>query len=348
MNDHEHEVLPATADRVVAPPRALPAVATQLDPDPRVRPGEMRLSLDLLQLAPGGETAIARTSGGDVTRMRAGLLEATTERGGLPRGLDASVLLGRVDEVGWDGSPLQAGDRVAVVPPVGGLACWLHDVSAWNGGRIIPVRGHVMVPGGGQLVRVADGWDPRLAAELARAAAGSGAIAEVASDRIVVIGAGTTAGAHLSHLAAHAGYAVVAVVAGLPEARVLTELDADQVIVATTRDPATAVNDIATQLGDATATIVLATDEPGAVDVAAGLASLLRASVATLEPEQVPELVRRTSGTGYSPRVVSGRTLSVASTEIADVRSVPVRLQELAAWRAGVAGPPAAPDREDP
>lgn len=339
--------------RVLEPEGAAPSAATHLDPDPRLRTGELLVDLELVALDAAGETGVARASGGRPDRQRAALLEAATQRGGLPPDLAGSSLVGRIAEA--EGQPDLVGTRIGVVPPVAGVPLWLRDVSGWHGGRFVPCRGHAVLADADAVVRLPDD----VAVEAAGLLTGAGSVPALVGralrarddgGAVVVIGAGTVAGALALRTAAAAGRDVVATVTSLAEARLARALGATTTVVAPLEPPAGGRDTVLEELGDSgvagPSTVVLAESRPGSTAAAALLASALRADVVAVEPADVPLLVAEAAGAGCSPLVVAGRTLEVTSGQRRDdLRGIDQLLRDLAAWRAGTG---AAPDPAGP
>lgn len=222
--------------RVVEPVGVAPSQATVLDPDPTPRPGETTLTLTDLVLSDEELEGFRRAYGEHGPGLRAALLEATTTRGGLPQGLESSVLVGQVVAVGdTPGPPVAIGQRFASGFPATAIPIWLERLSDWDGrARHVSVRGHAVLGSGGNGLPVPKELDPQVAAQLARAAHVPVAVRRAVgpATRVTVLGAGRPLGACASLVAGRAGAAVTAVVASLQESRVLRALGAERVVVA--------------------------------------------------------------------------------------------------------------------
>lgn len=344
----------ALPPRVLEPPGAAPAGATHLDPDPRVRGGEVLVALEHLLLDPEGETGVARASGGAPERQRAALLEAATERGAVPLDLDGAALVGRVSA---SSAPDLVGRRVGIPPPLAGVPLWLRDVSAWQGGRHVPCTGHAVVPGPEALVLLPEDLAAEAAAAVTAVAHTPALVRRASRDwdadaGVLVLGAGTLAGATAVGTATAAGCAVVGVVTSLAEARIARALGAVGATIAPLDPPADGARAVLTDVAGldvpAPAAIVLADPRGVAIAAAALLAGTTGADVVALDPAQAASLVREASGVGCSPLVVTGRTLQVTPGEWpADLSDLDPTLRAVAAWRAGVGEVPAPTGPED-
>lgn len=354
MTDPSEPRLGTAADRVLEPRGAAGAVATHLDPDPRRRPGEVLVALEHLLLDPVGETGVARASGGVPERQRAALLEAATDRGGLPPDLAGAALVGRVAEA-------EAGDlvgrRVGVVPPVGGVPLWLRDVSRWPGGRHVPCEGHAVLPGPESLVLLPDGPQAETVAMITAvghvpALVQRAARSWPAGELVLVIGGATVAGALAVRSLATTGGHVLAVVTTLAEARVARALGAVEATIAPLDPPREGARSLLADVADlgfgAPVAVVLADDRAAAITATALVAASSGADVVALEPRHVDGIVREASGGGCSPLVVTGRTLQVTPGDpLADLSDLDAAVRDVAAWRAGVGEVPTSSGPED-
>lgn len=228
---------PIGGHRVIEPDAALPGVASRLDPRPDLWDREVRAELTDIVLGAEDHAAIQQQAGGDPARMRAALLEAAAERGGLPTHLHDTALLGRVAARAEGAPPGPAvGDRAVVLPPVAAVPCWLHDVSGWNGGRRIPVAGHAVLAPRTPVVAVGDDLPPEVAVALGLTSHVPGAVERLGisrGTRLVVTGPTDVAGATALLTAARAGARPAGIVTTLQAARLVRTLGpADPVIVA--------------------------------------------------------------------------------------------------------------------
>lgn len=106
------------ADRVIAPPGALPQPAERLDPSGPVRPYEFEVAVERLCLDSTSFRNIRERSGADPERMAARILEIVAGRGKMhnPETDSGGVALGTVTEVGDRyGSPPQLRQRIVTL-----------------------------------------------------------------------------------------------------------------------------------------------------------------------------------------------------------------------------------------
>jgi L-erythro-3,5-diaminohexanoate dehydrogenase len=106
------------ADRVLAPPRALPQPADRLDACGPVRPYEFEVDVERLCLDSTSFRNIRERSDADPGRMAARILEVVEQRGKMhnPETDSGGVALGRVSEVGERyGDPPAPGDRIVTL-----------------------------------------------------------------------------------------------------------------------------------------------------------------------------------------------------------------------------------------
>lgn len=352
---HQPGARPEPTARVLQPAGASPAAADRLDPDPRLRTGEVLVRLEGLWLDHEAETAVARSSGGVPERMRAALLEATTERGALPPGFAGTVLVGRVAERSDDGAAV--GTRIAVTG-ITGLPLWLRDVSGWTGGRLVPADGHAVVPTTVEVLEV-DEAPPTAAVGAVAAVAHLPALVEHAarlrpSGDVVVLGGGSVGGALAVAAARAAGRRAIAAVSTLGEARTARALGAELAPIVPSGPPGEAAHALATEVADgsgveAPAIVVVADATPGAAHTAGLVAARWGAVVVVARPADAAAVTSGAAGGGCSPVVLAGRTLrATGGRRTVDLLAAEPLLGEVAAWRAGVAAPPAASRPEEP
>ena len=234
--------------------------------------------------------------GTDAGRRRAAILEAVSDRGGIPPLLGHAWLVGTVAAAGTaHPAGLTAGDLLVTTGPATAVPAWLDDCSGWDArGSGVPVRGHAILFATTPVSLVPAGLPLRTALALARAA---GIVASLhewlqPGDRVLVLGTDPSTAALVSATAGAAGAGTVAlVVAGLRDAREARgALDAVPVIVDRTA-PADVADAAAQALGgparvsiacghhpDTARAAVLASDDDGVViledadDVAAAAA----------------------------------------------------------------------------
>lgn len=334
---------PTGTHRVLEATGALPTAATRLEAHPDLWDGEVRIEVTDVVLGADDHLSLQRIAAGDPGRMRAALLEAAAERGGLPPELVGSAIVGRVAARGTAAPPgPQVGDRVVVPAPVTALPLWLRDISGWSGGRHLPVAGHAIVHARTPLLGAPEEVPAEVVAVVAGAAHVPAAAREplAGADRVLVLGPTTVEGAVAALVAAGAGAQVAGAVTGLHAARVARSLEAGQPVLAAPTD---------TQ-GSAAAILESLGGRPRVVLVADPDRDLLRAAAATVAPDghvrilvpgaDVDGLRREAAGLGSSPRIDLARTLPAGSHEIFHMLGSHPPFAALAAWRAGTAPAP--------
>lgn len=343
---------------MLEPAGALPAVARRLDAHPDLWDTEARLRLTAVVLAPADLAVLHARHGRDAGSVRAALLEGAAERGGLPEGVAGAVLVGVLAGTGSAWPHLPAPDAVlATVGPAEALACWLADVSGWDGeSLVVPCQGHAVLPAASQFVL----WrgdaapdvdrDVAAVAELARSAGVPGLVADVAhpGDRVAVIGATSVAGALAAVTAGHCGAGLVGgLVTSLQEARLARTLGVAEPVIADIGEPAVAAESLAGALGGPADVVVVAVDDPAAITVATLLAG--DGTVLLASGRQHAEHAARTAaalGTSAVVRVDRPAVRDGGAELLALLAATPA-LDELVRWRAGTGPAPAATRPED-
>ena len=136
--------------RVLEPEGVLPQAAWRLDPDPRIRPDEVRIAVERLNLDAASYRQLHTAHGGDPAAIRDEVLRIVAERGKMHNPVTGSggMLVGTVDEAGPD-SPLglKPGDRVATLVSLTLTPLALHDgLARWDGrSEQIPAAGHAIL-----------------------------------------------------------------------------------------------------------------------------------------------------------------------------------------------------------
>jgi L-erythro-3,5-diaminohexanoate dehydrogenase len=143
---------PVGLHRVLEPAGALPQAAKRLDADPAIRPDEVRLSVDRLNLDAASFRQLATKHGGDGDAVRAEVLAIVRERGKMQNPVTGSggMLVGVVDAVGPESTlGLQPGDRVATLVSLSLTPLKITDALAdWDGrSEQVPARGHAILFG---------------------------------------------------------------------------------------------------------------------------------------------------------------------------------------------------------
>ncbi|RKS73439.1 L-erythro-3,5-diaminohexanoate dehydrogenase [Actinomadura pelletieri DSM 43383] len=136
--------------RVLEPPGVLPQAALRLDTDPRIRPDEVRVAVERLNLDAASFRQLHTAHGGDPDAIRADVLRIVAERGKMHNPVTGSggMLVGVVDEAGPD-SPLglRRGDRVATLVSLTLTPLAITDgLARWNGlSEQVPAEGHAIL-----------------------------------------------------------------------------------------------------------------------------------------------------------------------------------------------------------
>lgn len=335
---------PIGGHRVVEPEAALPAVASRLDPRPDLWDREVRVELTDIVLGPQDHAAIQQQAGGDPARMRAGLLEAAAERGGLPIHLHGTALLGRVAARAEGASPgPSVGDRVVVLPPVAAVPCWLHDVSGWSGGRRIPVAGHAVLASRTPAVPMRDDLPPEVAVALGLSCHVPETVDRVGIDsgtRVVVTGPTSVAGAAGLLTAVRAGARSAGIVTALLGARLVRALgSADPVIVAPA-DTIEGARAVLETLGGAPDVVLVADPDRDLLRLVAALVAPDGRILLLVPGADVDGLLLDAAGTGSSPSVTATRRLGAGSRDVLDLWDGHPAFRALVEWRSGLAAAP--------
>ncbi|XVQ07651.1 L-erythro-3,5-diaminohexanoate dehydrogenase [Spirillospora sp. CA-255316] len=260
--------------RVLEPPGVLPQAAWRLDPDPRIRSDEVRISVERLNLDAASYRQLHTAHGGDPEAVRREVLRIIGERGKMHNPVTGSggMLVGTVDEAGPD-SPLglKAGDRVATLVSLTLTPLAIDDgLARWDGrSEQIPASGHaILFARSIAAVLPADLPVPLALAVMdvcgapalthrvvAARAAGTGAPV------VAVLGAAGKSGSLALAAARRAGAArTVGLVPTEEEERRLAATGlADRVVRADARDPVA----VAAALGDPADVTVVCVDVPG-------------------------------------------------------------------------------------
>jgi len=129
---------------------ALPQAAWRLDPDARIRPDEVRVRVERLNLDAASFRQLRESTGGGPDEMRAAVLEVITSRGKMHNPVTGSggMLTGVVAEAGPQ-SPLglRAGMRIATLVSLSLTPLAITDgLAAWDGqSEQIPCAGHAIL-----------------------------------------------------------------------------------------------------------------------------------------------------------------------------------------------------------
>lgn len=136
--------------RVLDPPGVLPQAARRLDTDPRIRPDEVRVRVERLNLDAASYRQLRTAHGGDPDAIRREVLEIVAERGKMHNPVTGSggMLVGVVEEAGPE-SPLglRRGDRIATLVSLTLTPLAITDgLARWDGlSEQVPAEGHAIL-----------------------------------------------------------------------------------------------------------------------------------------------------------------------------------------------------------
>jgi L-erythro-3,5-diaminohexanoate dehydrogenase len=326
---------PGGEHRVLEPAGAVPLTADRLDALAELWDGELRLSLEDVVLSPTSHRGWAERLGADPMRLAAAFAETVAERGGL--GVDwaaDAVVLGRVDAVGSaHPHPVTPGERVGVAIPAAALPLFGVPDPAWDGGRVVPVRGHAVVPAGAATIPVGDA-PATLAASIT---AHADLPASLAPGRhLVVIGVDRPAGAVAVAAAAAQLRHVTVLVGSLSHARLARALGADGTAVVALGEAVESADHVATRLTTRPDLVVLA--DPAGAALAGRLAPAVQVLTDPVAaPTTAADVLRHARAVGRAVAVHAGR--GVAADRGGSLRQLLGRSSVLVAtlrWQAGL------------
>lgn len=257
--------------RVLEPAGVLPQAARRLDTDPRIRPDEVRVRVERLNLDAASYRQLHTAHGGDPDAIRAEVLRIVGERGKMHNPVTGSggMLVGVVDEAG-PRSPLglQPGDRIATLVSLTLTPLALTDgLARWDGrSEQVPAEGHAILFARSIAAVLPDDLPVPLALSVMDVC-GAPALTQrvVASQKsapvVAVLGAAGKSGSLSLAAARRAGAArVIGLVPTEGEEAALTAAGlADVVVRADARDPVA----VAAALGEPADVTVVCVDVPG-------------------------------------------------------------------------------------
>lgn len=336
---------PGGEHRVLEPEGGEPLTATRLDALAELWDGEVRLELEAVVLGAVSHRRWTERLGTDPRRLTAAFAETIAERGGLGDESRDATLIGRIAAVGpAHPHPVTPGERVAVVLPAAAVPSFALPLESWDGGRVVPVAGHAILPAAAVTVPAGD-RPPALAALLAAtsdlpAGLGSGR-------RTAVVGVEAPAGAVALAVAAAQLRHVTAVVGSLATARLARALGASATAVVALGDPVSGADRLAEVSGGRLDLVVLA--DPAGAALAARSARTVQVLTDPVTAPDVPARVAaHARATGRGVHVSSGRPVSAdrgAALEqlLADVDVLLPTLR----WQAGLDAFPTIPTAGD-
>ncbi|GAA3956840.1 L-erythro-3,5-diaminohexanoate dehydrogenase [Actinomadura viridis] len=256
--------------RVLEPAGVLPQAARRLDPDPRIRPDEVRVRVERLNLDAASYRQLHTAHGGDPGAIRDEVLAIISERGKMHNPVTGSggMLVGVVDETG-PRSPLglKPGDRIATLVSLTLTPLAVDDgLARWDGrSEQIPTSGHaILFARSIAAVLPADLPVPLALSVMdvcGAPALTSRVVAGLDAPVVAVLGAAGKSGSLSLAAARRAGAArTIGLVPTEEEERRLAATGlADRVVRADARDPVA----VATALGEPADVTVVCVDVPG-------------------------------------------------------------------------------------
>jgi len=328
---------PLGLHRVLEPAGVLPQAAWRLDPDPRIWPDEVLVSVERLNLDAASFRQLHAASAGDPAVIKAAVLDIVASRGKMQNPVTGSggMLTGVVAEVGPD-SPLglRPGDRIATLVSLSLTPLIITDgLTAWDGAsEQVPCQGHAILFGRSIAAVLPDDLPVPLSLavmDVCGAPALTHRVVSQLADRlgevsakgpvVAILGAAGKSGTLSAAAARRAGAGrVIGVVPDQREAAMLraaTGADgrcklADAVVIADARDPITVAAAVQQAGGPADVTVVCV-DVPGceggAILATAQGGTVIFFSMATsftaaaLGAEGVAADVTMLVGNGYTP-----------------------------------------------
>jgi L-erythro-3,5-diaminohexanoate dehydrogenase len=259
---------PVGLHRVVSPEGVLPQAADVLDASPELRPSEVRIAVERLNLDAASYRQLATKHGGNGAAIRDEVLSIVCARGKMQNPVTGSggMLVGVVDEVG-PSSPLglAVGDRVATLVSLTLTPLSLSSVD-WDGlSEQVPARGHAILFARSVAAVLPSDIPAPLALAVLDVCGAPALVSRVCRSydppRVCVIGAAGKSGSLALAAARRSGASsTVGVVPNEREAALLRAAGlADEIAVADARDPVA----LAAAVGDPADVTVVCVDVPG-------------------------------------------------------------------------------------
>jgi L-erythro-3,5-diaminohexanoate dehydrogenase len=304
--------------RVIEPAGVLPQAAWRLDASPWIRPDEVRVRVERLNLDAASFRQLATKHGGDGGAVRAEVLQIISTRGKMHNPVTGSggMLIGVVDEIGPASPlPLRPDDRVATLVSLTLTPLAVTDgLARWDGrSEQVPCDGHAILFGR-SIAAVLPG---DLAPELALAVldvCGAPALTDRVvrgydRPRVAVLGGAGKSGS-LSLAAARragAGQTIGVVPTEVEADRLRGAGLADEVVVADARNPVALAGAVGTPADVTIVCVDVPGCEHGAILSTAGRGTVVFFSMATSFPaaalgaEGLAADVTMLIGNGYLP-----------------------------------------------
>jgi L-erythro-3,5-diaminohexanoate dehydrogenase len=265
---------PVGLHRVITPAGVLPQAADQLDASPELRPDEVRIAVERLNLDAASYRQLHAKHRGDGAAIRAEVLEIVSNRGKMHNPVTGSggMLIGTVAEVGPE-SPLglRAGQRVATLVSLTLTPLRItDDLARWDGqSEQVPAEGHAILFGRSIAAVLPDDLPAELALAVLDVCGAPALTARVVRQyvergtkpTVAVIGAAGKSGSLSLAAARHAGAGRTVGVVPAPDeaARLGSAGLADEVALADARDPVA----LAAAIGAPADVVVVCVDVPG-------------------------------------------------------------------------------------
>ncbi|WP_187412181.1 zinc-binding dehydrogenase [Actinomadura syzygii] len=257
--------------RVLEPAGVLPQAAQRLDADPRIRPDEVRVAVERLNLDAASFRQLRTAHGGDPDAVRAEVLRIVAERGKMHNPVTGSggMLVGAVAEAGPE-SPLglKPGDRIATLVSLTLTPLAITDgLARWDGlSEQVPAEGHAILFARSIAAVLPDDLPVPLALAVMDVCGAPALTARVVASReeapvVAVLGAAGKSGSLAMAAARRAGASrVIGLVPSEAEEELLAGTGlADAVVRADARDPVA----VAAAVGEPVDVTVVCVDVPG-------------------------------------------------------------------------------------
>ncbi len=332
---------PGGEHRVLEPPGAEPLAATRLDALAELWDGELRLSLEAVVLSAVSHRRWVERLGSDPGRLTAAFAESVAERGGLGEEAHDATAIGTVAAVG-SAHPhaVTVGERVAVAVSAAALPTFALPTAGWDGGRVVPVQGHAIVPAAAVTVPVDDA-PAALAATLALHADLPTGL--VPGHHVAVIGVDRPAGAIAVVTAAAQQREVTAVVASLAAARLARALGAGRSVIVAPAEPVPAAARLA-EADRGSLDLVILADPAGAALAARCAPAVQVLTDPTSDAEVTARVLTAARAAGRGVTIAAGRGVADdRGTQLRHlVRTRPL-LEATLRWGAGLGPRPHLP-----
>jgi L-erythro-3,5-diaminohexanoate dehydrogenase len=260
--------------RVLDPPGVLPQAAHRLDASPQIRPDEVRITVERLNLDAASLRQLLTWHDGDGAAVRAEVLAIVADRGKMHNPVTGSggMLIGTVDEVGPE-SPLglRPGDRVATLVSLTLTPLAISDgLADWDGlAEQVPARGHAILFGRSIAAVLPSDMDAELALAVMDVCGAPALTHRVVRSRtapvtVAVLGGAGKSGSLSLVAARRAGARTVGIVPTQAEHdRLASAGIADHVTIADARDPVALADAVTGALGGPADVTVVCVDVPG-------------------------------------------------------------------------------------